>query len=267
MGLSKLTSGHIAIIGAVLAVIIGAGFWFLGPYKTKQNITALDSRIADADQKIAKEPTNKKDLAKAKQEVAQVQAQFARYDVTMMPQPPIDLTKPTDETAMTKAMIRLWRQPYELCKMADRFAHDQAKRNHVTLLSPPFTLPGQTTDPAAIPTTILTFPIGAIQVVGTFQNVNDYARAWNKFKRVVAVDGFQLSPGPNTSGGQTVIGSGNVTIYVFPHSAPNAGGLGGAAATSPYGGPGGSMGGPPGYGGGPGALPGFGGGPGKPGGA
>src|SRR5262249_36956323 len=146
----------------------------------------------------------------------------------------------------------------------DRFAHDQAKKDHVTLLSPPFTLPGQTTDPAAIPTTILTFPIGAIQVVGTFKNVNDYARAWNQFKRVVAVDGFALSPGPNTSGAQTGIGSGNVNIYVFPHAAPNAGGVGGAAESSPYGPAGGGpTGGPPGFGSGPGSPPGFGGGPGR----
>src|SRR3954453_18997554 len=155
MGLSKLTSAHVAIIGVVLAVVIGAAFWFLGPYKTNQNLATLDTRAADAEQKIAKEGANKKELAKAKQEVAQVQAQFAKYDTTLMPQPPIDLTKPTDETAMTKAMIRLWRQPYELCKLADKFAHDQAKRSHVTLLSPAFTLPGQTTDPAAIPTAII----------------------------------------------------------------------------------------------------------------
>ena len=38
MGLSKLTSGHIAIIGAVTAVLLGVAFWFLGPYKTKENL-------------------------------------------------------------------------------------------------------------------------------------------------------------------------------------------------------------------------------------
>jgi hypothetical protein len=137
--------------------------------------------------------------------------------------------------------------------MANRFAKDQAKRSHVTLLSPPFSLPGQTTDPAAIPQTIITFPIGQIQVVGSFHNVNDYARAWNQFKRVVAIDGFALTPGPNTSGAQTVLGTGTATIYVFPHAAPNATG------------PGVGTGGP--GGGGPAVPPGFGGGPGKPGGA
>src|SRR5436309_987169 len=101
MGLSKLTSGHIAIMGAVLALLIGGIFYLLGPYKTNQNLKVLDARDSDAQTKIAQEPKNKKDLAKAKQEVTDVQAQFAVYDRTLMPQPPIDITKPTDETAMT----------------------------------------------------------------------------------------------------------------------------------------------------------------------
>ena len=261
MGLSKLTSGHVTIVGAVLAILIGVGFWFLGPYKTQDNLKQLTTRESDADQKLLKEAANKKDKARAQQEVAEVKAQFASFDRGKMPQPPIDLTKPTDETAMTNAMIRLWHQPYELCTMADRFAKAQAKRSHVTLLSPPFTLPGQTTDPAAIPTGIITFPIGAIQVMGTFKNVNDYGRAWNQFKRVVAVDGFALTPGPNTSGTQTVIGAGTVTIYVFPHAPENAPGTGGFGGTNQGGG------GPAGFNGGPGTPAGFGGGPGKPGGA
>ena len=66
----------------------------------------LSRRVAyssekNADQKLGKRKANEKDLAKAKQEVAQVQAQFALYDRTRMPQPGIDLIKPTDETAMT----------------------------------------------------------------------------------------------------------------------------------------------------------------------
>src|SRR5687767_650902 len=122
MGLSKLTQGHIAIIGLVLALVIGGAFYFLGPYKTDQNLAALQTRESEADTRLAKERANKEDLAKAQQEVKQVEAQFARYERRLMPQPPIDLTKPTDETAMTKAMLRLWRQPYELVTAANQFA-------------------------------------------------------------------------------------------------------------------------------------------------
>jgi Tfp pilus assembly protein PilO len=249
MGLAKLTSGHIWAICAGLALVIGGVFWYFGMSPTSQNIATLNQRSDAAEQQLAKKVQNQKDLAKAKQEVAQVKTQFASYDFTLMPQPPIDLTKPTDETAMTKAMIRLWRQPYELCTAANRFARDEAKRDHVTLLSPPFSLAGQTTDPAAIPQVIIEFPMGQLQVAGTFQNVCTYARAWDHFKRVVALDGFQLAPGPNTAGGATVVGTATVTCYVFPHAPEGA--QGGLSTTGAGGGPPGFSG-PPGFGGPPG---------------
>jgi hypothetical protein len=241
MGLSKLTVGHIWIICGVLAALIGAAIWFLGPYKTKQNLTLLTQRQDDAVQKLGQRKKNEDDKKKAQQEVADVNAEFASYDRRLMPQPPIDLTKPTDETAMTKGMERLWRQPYEICTAADRFAREQAKKNHVTLLSPPFSIAGQPTDPAAIPTTIIELPMGQIQVAGSFADVCAYARAWDQFKRVVALDGFQLAPGPNTAAGATVVGSATVTCYIFPHAPENA--------------PGGVLGGP--GGGGPAGPPGF----------
>src|SRR4051812_34552420 len=144
MGLAKLTSAHIALITAVAVVLIGVAFFFLGPYKTNQNLKELATRESSADTELSKKAKNEADLAKAKQEVAQVQAQFARYDRELMPQPPIDLMKPTDEAAMTRAMLRLWRQPYELVTAANKFARDQAKRNHVQVVAQ-FSVAGQPT--------------------------------------------------------------------------------------------------------------------------
>src|SRR5438034_685062 len=104
MGLSRLTTTHIAVIGLVLALLIGVTFFFLGPYKTDQNLTELAGREQTAQTKLANRAKNTKDLALAKQEVAQVKAEFARYEQRLMPKPAIDLTNPS-ETAMTKAMI------------------------------------------------------------------------------------------------------------------------------------------------------------------
>src|SRR5260370_8005236 len=95
MGLSKLTSGHIALIGGLVALVLGGTFWMLGPYKTMQNLGVLKQRSDAADTQLAKEIPNKKDLAKAKQEVAPLQAQFAVYAPTLLPHPPIALTNPT----------------------------------------------------------------------------------------------------------------------------------------------------------------------------
>ena len=151
-----------------MAILIGAAFFFLGPYKTNQNLSQLAERDSAAQTELDKKSKNEKDLKAAKQEVAQVKAQFAVYEARLMPKPAIDLTNPS-ETAMTKAMIELWKQPYLIATAANRFAREQAKRNKVQLLSPPFTIAGQPTDPAAIPTTILVFPMGTIQVSGSLR--------------------------------------------------------------------------------------------------
>src|ERR1051326_1546308 len=111
MGLSRLTTAHIAGIGAAVALLIGVGFYFLGPYKTSQNLAELKTREDTAQSKLANRAKNQKDLALAKQEVAQVKAEFARYEQRLMPKPPIDLTNQS-ETALTKAMITLWKQPF-----------------------------------------------------------------------------------------------------------------------------------------------------------
>jgi Tfp pilus assembly protein PilO len=258
MGLSRLTPGHVAIIGAVLALLIGVAFFFLGPQKTFQNLSALQERETAADTQLDKRAKNEQDKKNAQREVAETKAQFASYEARLMPKPAIDLTKPTDERAMTLAMIELWKQPYKIATVANKFARDQARRNKVTLLSPPFAIAGQPTDPAAIPTSILVFPLGSIQVVGSFQDVNDYMRAWNRFNRLVALDGFQLSTGPDPAAGNgTVVGQATVTCYVFPRSNPAP-----PAAADPYGyggpgAPGGTPGGAnPGYGGNPGYGPG-----------
>ena len=77
MGLSRLTTAHVAIIGVVLALLIGGTFFFLGPYKTNQNLKVLGDRESTADTELGKKAKNQEDLDKAKHEVAQIQSQFA----------------------------------------------------------------------------------------------------------------------------------------------------------------------------------------------
>src|SRR5437762_290397 len=176
MGLAKLTSAHIGLITFVSVLLIGVTFFFLGPYKTNQNLKSLADRESTADTELGKKAKNEEDRDKARHEVAVVESQFKVYDTELMPQPPIDLMKLTDNAAMTRAMLRLWRQPYELVTAASKYARDQAKVNKVQVQAQ-FAVAGQTTDPATIPTDIITFPLGTIQVTGSFQNVNDYIRS------------------------------------------------------------------------------------------
>jgi hypothetical protein len=254
---SKLTRAHIWIIGLVIAVILGAGFYFLGIAKTNQNLKALGERIQTADNTIAQEQKNKEDLEKAKQEVREAQASFAVYTATKMPKPPIDLRN-QDTTAQVKAMMNLWQEPRRLYEMAQRFALTTEQ----VAVRTQFGVPAPPADPKLIPTTIIEIPLGTVTAYGDLKGILDYMRRWNRFGRVVAVDNLQLQ---GTS--PLLTGTATLTAYIFPvvnpeqvqqapvdtsgyggypggYGAPGMGGYGPPGAYGPPGGPGGAPNGP-----------------------
>jgi hypothetical protein len=256
MDLSKLTKAHVFIIGLVVALILGVAFFFLGPQKTRQNLTTWNGRLAAAEAVISTEDAKKKALEEARQEVAAKQALWSRISATKMPKPPIDLSKSGDREQML-AMIRLWNEPRITVPLMEKFALDTDD----VIVTTNFGVPGQPTDPRAIPQQQIEWNLGTITVSGTFQNILKYMKRWNNAPRVVAVDGFSLS-------GQSpfLTASANITVYIFPIPNPAApqqsGGFGGGMG---YGGGmnSGGYGGPPGPGGsampgdfGPGAPPG-----------
>src|SRR5215208_5108292 len=107
MDLSKFTRAHVFITGAIVAVILGAGFYFLGIRKTNENITTLNGRLTTAQGIIATEKAKRDDLQKAKQEVAEVQSSLTVYRKTKMPNPPIDL-RAQDPKSQVLTMMNLW---------------------------------------------------------------------------------------------------------------------------------------------------------------
>lgn len=256
MDFSKLTRAHIWIIGLVVAVILGAGFYFLGISKTNQNLTALKARETTADQTIAKERDYQDDLAKAKQEVAEAERSFRVFTMTKMPKPPIDLRN-QDPSAQVRAMMNLWQEPRRLYDLAQNFALSTDR----VAVRTQFGVPQPPADPKLIPTSIIEIPLGEVQAAGDLKGILDYMRSWNKFGRVVAVDNLQL-----TGVSPLLIGTATLTVYIFPVVNPDqvqqaatdtSGGYGypggyGGPGGGPPGGPGGYPGGPPG---GPGGAP------------
>jgi hypothetical protein len=158
----KLTRAHIWIIGLVIVVILGAGFYFLGISKTNQNLTALTQRKETADGTIAKEPQYQADLKKAKQEVAEAEQSFRVFTNTKMPKPPIDLRN-QDATGQVKAMMNLWQEPRRLYELAQNFA---LATDRVAVRTQ-FGVPAPPADPRAIPTTIIEIPLGTVTAYGT----------------------------------------------------------------------------------------------------
>jgi Tfp pilus assembly protein PilO len=249
MDFSKLTKVHVFVIGVVVMLLVGAAFWFLGPTKTKENLTAYQGQLDNYNANISTEGAKKADLEKAKQEVREKQALWARTEMTKMPQPPIDLSK-SDPESQTKAMIRLWQEPGKTVPLVERFALNTRK----VIVTTNFGVPGQPTDPRAIPPQMIEWPLGNITVQGTFPDIIDYMKRWNRANRLVAVDNFQIS-----GKSPFLTGTASVTVYIFPKPNPNAqqpqagyGGGYGSGYSAGY--SGGYSGGPPGPGSyGPGA--------------
>lgn len=259
MDISKLTRAQIWIIGLVVAVIVGAGFYFLGISRTRSNLKQLEQRLQTANETIGKKSQYEKDLASAKKEVAEARKLYAVTTATKMPKPPIDLRN-QDPSAQIKAMMNLWREPERLYQMAQRFALDTDK----VAVRTQFGVPAPPADPRLIPTTVIEIPLGQVTAYGDFKSVLDYYRRWNRFGRLVAVDNLQLQ---GTS--PLLAGTAQLTVYIFPEVNPEqqqtaeTGGYGDYYGYSGgYGPPGMGMGGPGGPYGGP-----FGGPPGGPGGA
>jgi hypothetical protein len=248
MDFGKLTRAHVFIIGAVIAVILGVGFYFLGIHQTQDHLTQLDNRLETANATIAKEKSYRDDLAKAKKEVQDVQWSLAVFTKKKMPKPPIDLRN-TDPKSQVLAMMNLWQEPKRLYFMAQRFA---LSTNEVAVRTQ-FGVPAQPSDPALIPTTVIELPIGQVTAYGGMDSILRYMKRWNSFGRVVAVDNLVLD---GTS--PLLSGTAQITVYIFPEvnpgqqqpAAADTSGYGGyPGAGGPYGGPPGSIGG--GYGGAP----------------
>jgi hypothetical protein len=241
MDLSKLTKGHVFVIGLVVALLLAVAFYFLGPAKTRQNLTTYNTQLAAHQQIIGTEAQKKQDLADAKKEVREKQALWATVENRRMPQPPIDLSKP-DEQSQTKAMIRLWQEPAKTVPMIERFALNTKD----VIVTTNFGVGGQPTDPRAIPQSVIEWPLGTVTVQGTFPNILKYMKRWNQAGRLVAIDNFQLQ---GTS--PFLTGTANVTVYIFPKPNPQA-----RQQQPGYGGYGGGPGGPydPALGGDPGAY-------------
>jgi hypothetical protein len=252
MDFSKLTRAHVFIIGAVVVLILGVGFYFLGIRQTQDHLSQLQARLDTAEATIGKETQYNKDLEKAKQEVQHVQSSLVVFTKTKMPNPPIDLRNP-DPKSQVLAMMNLWQEPKRLYYMAERFA---LNTNEVAVRTQ-FGVPAQPSDPKLIPTTVIELPIGQVTAYGGLENILRYMKRWNSFGRVVAVDNLVLD---GTS--PLLSGTAQLTVYIFPEVNPgqqqqaatdtSSYGSYGSSYPGGYGPPGGPPGGVPGgYGGAP----------------
>jgi Tfp pilus assembly protein PilO len=240
---SKITRQQIYIIGAVLAVIAAIAVYFAVIKPQGEELAAQTSRRDSRQAKADEKPQADADLKKAKQEVLEAQRDWQRYERALMPQIQIG--------DLMVGIQQLWREQIKtLGPLTDQFL--KADKT-VQVLQSNIQLPAPPEDPNAVNQPLFVYNLGQVSVQGTFENILRHVERWNRFNRLVLVDGLSLS-----GNSPSLVGQYNLTCYVFtqgdtPGPAIPQAGAGGRPGGLGGGRPGG-MGGPPGgggYGGGP----------------
>lgn len=222
MSLSKLKRLHVIIMGALLCVITGVGFFFLliNPVMKEKALTQTEYEASKA---IADTlPMATQDFNAAKVEVSAAEGQFAAYEQSKMPN--------LSFAQRDQGMLDLW---HEQVEVLGPLLIRCASRGGVRLTSE-ITIPAPDTNPNAMPTDLITIPIGNVTVVGDFPSILRNIRAWNTCPRLVRVDK------PSISGVSPFLtASYDITVYIFPKgiagpqiqmAGASTGGAGGAAA-------------------------------------
>jgi len=242
--LSKLKRIHIIIIGSVLCVLAAVGVFFLVISPPQKALQAAQARYDAAYPKGnpgAEAAANRK-LNDAIAQVNRVQRTLDTHMQRRMPN--------LNFARRDIGMLSLWgEQIRTLGPLLEGFAKDPA----VEVLGASFSIPPPPASPNSpvFDQDVLVFPLGQVQVMGSFKGVMNNIRRWNNCRRLVMVSSPTIvGNSPN------LIAAYNVTCYIFPAAKggpqiPMAGAAGAQAVAPgqvgpgmPMAGPGQPMGGP-----------------------
>lgn len=230
MSKTKITPAQIWIIGAVLIVIAAVTIYFALIKPTNEAIQAAADRISAAQTIIDKQPQALKDQEKAKQEVAEAKAKWSIYDREYMytrynghVQPIVDISN------LLTGMRELWYEQIKVLQpkvqnflLADKTV--QVVSSSLKVAAPP-------SDPNSIARKAFVFDLGSVTVVGSFNDVLNNAERWNKFDRLMLVDGLSLQGNsPKLAGTYTLrcieLTHGEKPAETIPQASGNQGGFG-----------------------------------------
>jgi hypothetical protein len=241
--LAKITQVQVYIIAAVLTALVAAGIWFGLIQPKNEALAAAQARYDTANAVAITEPQAKADQVKANQEVAVAKAKWNRFDSTLMPN--INISN------FLTGSQQLWNE--QVLVLGPKVRRYLESDNRVRVTQSNITIPAPSTDPNQVNKKTFEIPLGAVSVQGTFQNVLNHVVRWNRFDRLVLVDGLTL-----TGNSPRLTGTYNMRVIIFtrgepsattiPQAGPSTGGFGGG-----FGPPGGPPGGPGDMGGYPGA--------------
>lgn len=229
--MKNISLNVILAAGIVLIFLTAFGLFWAGIRPVQAEIDDYDRYIGELQTKANQEPAARRLLAESEMIVALASQRDMELRERRMPKSTISMGDRLQAWVSYHDMIR---------EIGKKIEHWPAKTG-VTLLSG-FELPPPPTDPNAIPTKLITFEIGEVNVrAATFERLLSHMAAWNRVPNLTVVtDGLEISGvSPQLNGRYTM------RAYVFPKgeagapvksgsgggAAPGAGGMGGGPAT------------------------------------
>ena len=227
-------------IGLVATIVVAAAIYLLGIRPAVQNIAYHETYNESLRQKAAMIPQAQALVRDAERKVKESEAALAVIQRRRMPKSTISLAN----------RLQAWVQWHDMVREIGKKLEAWPVKTGVQRLYA-VQLPGPPTDPNQIPSLVLVFPIGQVQVrASSFNALLNHVRKWNEVPNLlVLVDGLAIQgTSPN------LIGTYTMTVFVYPlgpegPTVPS--GSGGGTGGGMPGAPGGCFGGPPAAGGAP----------------
>lgn len=248
MNAGKITQLHVYLVGGFLLICIGVGMFFLtlkplndANATLARNITTLEQTPVQVDTKsftIANAADAQKALAGARTRRTESEAKLNRLsDAKQLPEKDKIVIEKELDKQLSNGLPRWIGMPQKVLTLMSGFARRSAKKYGVEVFTS-FSAPAiGGTNPKAIPTDVITMPLGGVMVTGDFNKVLAWIENWNNAPLLSSVDGLRCSLA-GTNG--KIRATAAVVAYIFPTgpgaTIPSAAGAG-------SGGYGGGMGG------------------------
>ena len=183
-GLKKI---HIVIIGVVLGLLMAGGMVFAVINPERTLLTEAQTATEEYETKAAQKPQAEKEVRAAEIARATKRIDLLKYENRYM--------RLGDQRAFLsmkdpqRAMILLWNeQAQTLGPLLTTFI----RRSGVRLVSP-LQIPGAPVDPNQINPNLYMVPLGQIQVIGTFAQINRFLRSLRAAPRLIQVNNVELA--------------------------------------------------------------------------
>jgi hypothetical protein len=204
MSFSKLKQIHVIIIGAFLCVAAVAGIFMLVVKPKQAALQAAQARI-DKSSAVGNQDAENRAIDELNRAIIEVSKTQKNLNVEMAKRMP-DL----DFARRDLGMLQLWHEQIDtLGPLLEKFAQDK----NVKVLSAKFSIPAPPANPndAVFDQDVLVFPLGTVQVRGSFKDLMSNITRWNNCQRLVMV-----SPPTLVGVSPNLVASYGITCYIFP---------------------------------------------------